>query len=237
MLDRYCLNYRSIPYRTEWVELSDIEKLCTTRGIPPSKINSEGKKSYTLPAIHNSDDGTYVSDSATIMRYLDGIYPQRPLAFPKGTVVLQTAFLSAFVPKVLAPLWPVIVPAVAMNLNPRSKVYFENTREITFGRSIKALEEDVAGRDASWARFKAGLGDIDRWISSSEDASPHAEVHDHVFVMGSEPVFADFVIAATLAYMRNVWGEESVEWKEVQGWHGGRWARFAGSLRKYERVV
>ncbi|TEB27732.1 hypothetical protein FA13DRAFT_1736196, partial [Coprinellus micaceus] len=100
---RYYLNYHRI-YRTQWVELPHIERTCTSRGSPPSKVQPrsiaypEGRKTYTLPTVYDPSTNTYVSESAWILKYLDGRYPSTTSAraFPKGTSVLQSAFLTAW---------------------------------------------------------------------------------------------------------------------------------------------
>jgi glutathione S-transferase len=226
------------------VEFPDIEPLCRARGVPPTKLKSDGTPFYTMPAIYDPERNQYVSESATIMRYLDARFGElgQP-AFPKGTVGLQRAFLSAFVPK-LVPLWPCAIPMVASQLNPRSLEYFKNTRSLTFGKTVEEFAEDVKLREESWEKFKAGMGGVARWLG---DVKEYPDVGAELtegdfgetggFIMGDKPVFADFVIGATLAYIRALWGEDSEKWKEVMEWHGGRWAKFADSLRKYEQVV
>jgi glutathione S-transferase len=221
------LNYKKIPYRTEWVEFTDIEGLSKLKGIPPSKLATDGTPQYTLPAIFDPTQDRYVSDSATIMKYLDKAYPDSPRAFPPGTRALQAAFLSAFVPKT-SPIWPVILPAIAANLGPASMEAFKKKREGQFGKTLEEMENDIKGREVNWAKFKKGMGDIDRWMKSNQDdlAGP--------FIMGEKPVFVDFVLGGLLAWIRNVWGEESVEWTEIKTWNDQRWAEYAAALKVYE---
>ncbi|KAJ2913871.1 hypothetical protein MD484_g6539, partial [Candolleomyces efflorescens] len=235
---RYYLNYRNIPYKTEWVEFPDIEPLCKARGVPPTKVNTDGTPLYTIPAIYDPERNQYVSESAAIMRYLDVRFNElgKP-AFPTGTGGLQKAFLSAFVPK-LVPLWPCAIPMVARQLNPRSLEYFKATRTLSFGKTVEEFENDVKLREESWEKFKAGMGGVARWLGDVDaKVTGESARESGGFIMGDKPIFADFVIGATLAYIRALWGEDSEEWKEVMQWHGGQWARFTDSLRKYEQVV
>ncbi|KAJ3548107.1 hypothetical protein NMY22_g1395 [Coprinellus aureogranulatus] len=236
---RYYLNYHRIPYRTQWVELPNVESTCISLGIPPSKTNANGKNTYTLPAVHDTSTNKYVSESARIMKYLDGRYPTTTssLAFPKGTDVLQSAFLSAWTSKVIVPLWNVITPDIPRSLNEESRVYFEETRQGVFGKTLDELDKDLEGKRKSWEKVRKDLGDVDRWFENGEDVHGRKENgEESLFVTGKDPVFADFVMAATFAYMRNVWGEDDERWKEVAIWHGGRWARFVDALREYEQV-
>ncbi|TEB27711.1 hypothetical protein FA13DRAFT_1736178 [Coprinellus micaceus] len=210
---RYYLNYHRIPYRTQWIELPLIESTCTSLGIPPSKVQPpstaypEGHKAYTLPAVYDATTNTYISESARILKYLDGRYPSTTSAqaFPKGT-------------SVVVPLWDVITPDIAKMLNDESRVYFEETRRAVFqGRTL------AEGKNESWEKVNKGLADVGRKGQG-------------VFVTGDKPVFSDFVIAATFAYMRNVWGEDHERWKEVLTWDNDRWARFVDALREFEEV-
>ncbi|KAJ3544721.1 hypothetical protein NMY22_g2673 [Coprinellus aureogranulatus] len=229
---RYYLNYHRIPYRTHWVELPNVESTCISLGIPPSKTNANGKNAYTLPAVHDPSTNRYVSESARIMKYLDGRYPTTTSspAFPKGTDVLQSAFLSSWTAKVIVPLWSVITPDIARSLNEESRVYFEETRRGVFGKTLDELDKDLEGKRKSWEKVRKGLGDVDRWFEKGE------VVDESLFVTGKDPVFADFVMAATFAYMRNVWGEDHERWKELAKWNEGRWARFVEALKEYEEV-
>ncbi|TFK22721.1 hypothetical protein FA15DRAFT_558791, partial [Coprinopsis marcescibilis] len=261
---RYSLNYKKIPFRTEWVEFPDIESLCRAKGVPPSRVTPSGREAYTLPAIYDSSyqmgTGIYVSDSAKIMKYLDWRYPQTPKAFPEGTQALQAAFLSAFVGRVLSgtPIWEIMVPGVVDMLNSGadgvgsrgSREFFTESREKTFGKSVKSMRElygrGAPGREGAWLRVKEGFGSVDRWLSINDlvggegdswdrpsDGTGHLGTSDSEspFLMGVKPVFADFVIGGVLAWIRNVWGEDSEEWHFVAGWHGGRWKRFVGALQ------
>ena len=66
---RIALNYKRLPYRTEWVEYPDIEAtLRAIGGAPTAKVSlndgSGGKKDhYTLPAIHDSHTNAVITDS------------------------------------------------------------------------------------------------------------------------------------------------------------------------------
>ncbi|KAJ3510855.1 hypothetical protein NLJ89_g4435 [Agrocybe chaxingu] len=67
---RYCLNYKRIPYKTEWVEYPDIEPLCKRLGIAPTDKKKDGsgrRTNYSLPASTEPfQRAAYVSDSFAI---------------------------------------------------------------------------------------------------------------------------------------------------------------------------
>ena len=93
---RFILSYKSIPYRTKWVEYLDIEPLSKNLGIKPTGNNPDGTPFYTLPAIHNPSTGTYLAESFLIAEYL---YPT-PSIFSHGTKSLQYVFQNSFGEKI-----------------------------------------------------------------------------------------------------------------------------------------
>jgi Glutathione S-transferase, N-terminal domain len=73
---RYSLNYKKLPFRTEWVEYPDIASLYKKNGIPLVKTR-QGKSVTTLPLIKDDTSGTpvFVAESFEIAKYLDKTYP------------------------------------------------------------------------------------------------------------------------------------------------------------------
>ncbi|TFY51247.1 hypothetical protein EVJ58_g10668, partial [Rhodofomes roseus] len=74
---RFALNYKGIPYRTQWVEYPDIAPLLTSLGVSPN-TPSTWTFPYTLPAIYDPRTRTVLMDSIKIARYLDETYPDTP---------------------------------------------------------------------------------------------------------------------------------------------------------------
>ncbi|KIM41198.1 hypothetical protein M413DRAFT_445896 [Hebeloma cylindrosporum] len=220
---RYTLNFKGIPYKTEWVEYPDIEPLCKKLGIPPSS-----KDYYTLPAIHDPSTGVYISDSIRIAEYLERTYPDTPQVFPHNTLPLQDAFVVAFAGNLTA-LWNFIIPAICDKLSPRSEEYFRRTREKSFGKAMEDIVPKGEVAVAEWAKFKEGMGKIDAWYAKNRGKGP--------FLLGETPSWGDIVIASYFLWMRIVWGEDSQQWKDVSTWNNGRWAGIVEALKKYETVV
>ncbi|KAJ3510854.1 hypothetical protein NLJ89_g4436 [Agrocybe chaxingu] len=225
---RYCLNYKRIPYKTQWVEYADIEPLFKTLGIAPTSKKPDGSALYTVPAIYDPATGAYVSDSFAIAQYLDKTYPDTPKIFPSGTVSLQAAFDDAFIGN-LGAMWGFVLLAAATKLSPASEEFYRRTRRETFG---KALEEMVPKGDEAvkaWKAFEAGLGMVDAWYQRGEGKG--------VYLLGNTPSWGDFVVVSVLNALRTLWGEESKKWKDVLLWHGGRWKARAGSLKEFETIL
>ncbi|KAF5328331.1 hypothetical protein D9619_013355 [Psilocybe cf. subviscida] len=218
---RYALNFKGIPYKTEWVEYPDIEALCIKLGIPKSPFEDH----YTFPAIHDPSTGAYLSDSWEIAVYLEKTYPDTPKLFPHNTVALQHATFTAYDDN-LAALWFTVLPDTNNILNPASEAYFRRTREKAFGKKMEELEAKGEEGVKEWKRYESGLKKIaDAYATSSGP-----------FFMGDTPCYADLFVAAYLIWQRLVWGENSKKWKDVASWQGGRWAKLLKDLSKYETI-
>ena len=222
---RYILNLKGIPYKTEWVEFPDIEPLCKKLGISPTSKNADGSDRYTLPAIHDPSTGVYIADSIPIAEYLDKTYPDTPKAFPHSTIALQTAFTAAFVNN-LSALWNFMVPATHSILTPRSQEYFRRTREKSYGKALEDIAPKGEAADAEWARFRDELGKADVWYAKNGGQGP--------FLLGATPSWGDITVASFLKWTREVWGDDSKQWKDISSWNNGRWAAIVEALKKYE---
>ncbi|KJA18771.1 hypothetical protein HYPSUDRAFT_917542 [Hypholoma sublateritium FD-334 SS-4] len=204
---RYCLNFKGIPYRTEWLEYPDIAGHCKKFGIAPTSVNADGSPKYTLPAIHDPSTGVYLADSFAIAEYLEKTYPDTPRLFPGNSAGLQATIDAA--------------------LHPRSAAFFRSAREIDFGMPLDDVLPKGDEAVTEWAKFRDDLGKVDAWYAKS--GGP--------FLMGSAVSWADFAVAGSLVWMRTVWGKESTEWKDIASWQGGRWKMLFENLTQYETVA
>ncbi|PSR72266.1 hypothetical protein PHLCEN_2v11858 [Hermanssonia centrifuga] len=105
---RYSLNYKGLPYRTEWVEYPDIEVLCIRIGAPPTSTK-HGRPRYTLPVIYDPSTNSVISDSVDIAKYLDETYPDTPKLLPAGTEAFQAMFLDSVWPSIGFPALKIFV--------------------------------------------------------------------------------------------------------------------------------
>jgi len=222
---RYTLNFKGIPYKTEWVEYPDIEPLCKKLGISPTSKKADGSDHYTLPAIHDPSTGTYISDSILIAEYLEKTYPDTPQVFLHHTIALQAAFTAAFGNN-LSSLRSFIIPATYTKLNPRSQEYFRRTREKSFGKAMENIAPKGEAAIAEWAQFRDGLGKVDAWYAKNGGKGP--------FLLGETPSWGDIAVASYILWLRVVWGKDSQQWKDISSWHNGRWATIIEALKKYE---
>ncbi|KAK0457217.1 uncharacterized protein EV420DRAFT_1549441 [Desarmillaria tabescens] len=223
---RYALNFKGIPYHTEWVEFPDIEGLYKKFNIQASSTQQDGVTPYyTVPLLHDSSTGAIISESAAIVEYLETTYPDTPRLIPPGTKALHAAFTSAFEPQIMA-IVPFSIPAVNAILNPRSEAFFRKTREESFGMTIEDMGPLGELKEKQLALLKHDLGKVDKWMTEGD-----------AFVMGETPTFADVTMCAWMLFLRIILGEDSPEWKGLSTWHGGRWGRLVKSFEKYEVIV
>lgn len=90
---RLALNYKSIPYRTEWVEYPQIESLAQRLGVKPTSLKADRvMPEYTLPIIHDESTGVSIANSLPIALYLEETYPGSPRLFPEGSKALRAAW-------------------------------------------------------------------------------------------------------------------------------------------------
>ncbi|KAJ3514470.1 hypothetical protein NLJ89_g2361 [Agrocybe chaxingu] len=226
----YCLNYKRIPYRTEWVEYPDIKKHCQERGIGPTFIEPGAPEGglYTLPAIHDPSTGIYLADSLAIAEYLEKTYPDTPLVFPDNTAALQIGFSRGFHRIVLEALPEFIQPAVLGRLDPASQEFFRRTREEDFGMKLEDVLPQGEKGIERWAKVNADFGTVADWYDRNGGKGP--------FLLGEKLSWGDMVVAGFTVWLRIIWGEDSAEWKEIETWHNGRWKTLLDALEKYSAI-
>ncbi|KAI0031378.1 hypothetical protein K488DRAFT_86867 [Vararia minispora EC-137] len=219
---RFILNYKRIPYKTVWIELCDIEKVCKEVGAPPL----EGVwPRYGIPFLYDPVTKSWHSNSLDIAVHLDAAYPQMPAFFPLGTEALIRGWEALWLPTAFSAIVPLGVFRTYQQLNPITQPYFRRTREGALGRPLEEIEGTPEQQPAKWEALKEALGRFDAYMT---EKGP--------FVAGERITYADVLMAGWLVWIKRLWGPNSKEWKEVEGWHGGRWGRFMAEFSKYEHA-
>ena len=188
-LARIVLNYKNIPYETEWVDFPDIKPLLQSYGVHPKIAEALGAVldiQYTLPTIRLPNQ-TFVMDSATIAARVEDIYPEPSLHLE----LHLHEKVQAILPKIARPLLPELMPKIRDNLvTEHGTKHWVGARENLFGMSIDEFCRTRGGEQA-WVAAKPGLDELKQFVRSyKNDNGP--------FVLGSEVSYADFVIAALL---------------------------------------
>ncbi|KAF5377841.1 hypothetical protein D9615_006812 [Tricholomella constricta] len=227
---RMCLNYKGIPYQTVWVEYPDIEAVCKEIGaLPTGNLNASWGPYYTLPAIHDPSTGTILAESALITEYLDDTYPDTPKLFPPGTRALQLAFIDAFMSK-LGSMWQFILPLGYPYLSPRSQEFYRKTREAWFGKKLEDIVPTGQKREEEWAKVKVGFDAIDTWFKK-------ANTEGGPYLLGANIAFADIVVASFLLFFRQILGEVSPEWTDINAWSEGRWEAYLQRFESFKIIT
>ena len=89
------MDYKRLPYKTVFVEFSEIARVSQEIGAKPTGTWPDGSPKYTVPAIYDPSTKTAVSDSVAIAQYLDATYPDTPRVIPEGTEAFQETVLVA----------------------------------------------------------------------------------------------------------------------------------------------
>jgi glutathione S-transferase len=225
--ERLTLNFKEIPYKTEFLELPDVQKFCIEKGIPPTRTWNDGSPFYTFPVIHDPSTRVYLADSLAIARYLEKTYPETPVIFPAELDALQAAYTSACASE-LNSVWRIAVPEMAKLLEGRALEYYRFTREKNLGKKLEEVAPVGEEKVTDWKRFKEGFDNIDGWLKQNSKTEP--------FVLGNRIIWADFVLGGLLLLFKRMWGEDSEEWKEIKGWNGGRWEALLRELQPYSQI-
>jgi len=220
---RIALNYKGIPFTTEWVEYPDIEPLLKKIGGAPTSKKEDGRDHYTLPAIHDSETGKVVTDSLNIAVYLDEKFPEKPLLFPHGTRAAIELFLYHFETNFHRPLRNLLLPPCCNNLNPFSEEYFRRTREASFGCKMEEISPKGPKRDELWTEFQQGLARLSEWYAKNGRGKR--------YFLGDTFSFADAIMVGNL-----LWAEKAThdEYVRVASWDSGRWGELVEATRQYQ---
>lgn len=178
---RLILNFKGIPYKTEWLEYPDIAPTLKSFGIPPSEPPCTA---YTSPTIRISDK--YVMDSRKIADVLEKEYPSPSLHL--DSPLLKK--VEELAPQCITALAPVYIPrAPRYVLNPPSAEYFDRTRAARFGMPLSQLENEKGGESA-WKIAEPKWKELGTLLK--------AEVGP--FFMGKTVSYADMIVVGALHF-------------------------------------
>ncbi|KAH6676824.1 hypothetical protein B0J14DRAFT_361193 [Halenospora varia] len=182
---RLALNYKNIPYETQWVEYPDIKSLLSPH-VQPNPPNSLAD--YTIPTMQFSP-AHYIMDSKAIALHLESQHPSRSLHLDSPYLSKVEAIL---IPKIADPLrgvWTHLAPNVL--LNEPSREYFVRTREARIGKSLEEFKKEKGGEEA-WIEASSGLKELGTLLGEVEGP----------YFMGETPSYADFVVVGFLQFQK-----------------------------------
>ncbi|KAI1103654.1 putative glutathione S-transferase [Jackrogersella minutella] len=190
---RLFLNYKGLPYKTEWIEYPDIKPRFEGH-LPKADI-------YTCPTVI-LPDGKWVMDSTKIAEALEERYPEP-----------STHLDSPYLPKVsesltgiMIAIRAVYIPGVFFNLlNEASLGYFRRTREEFLGVTIEEFAKGAAG---AWEKAAPHAEKITALLKENSDGP---------FFEGKTVGYVDFIWAGYLLFMEAIGKDVLAEALKVTG--------------------
>ena len=165
-----------------------------------------------------------MSESSDIVRYLDKQYPSTPRVITPGTLAFETAYYKYFHNGVRTK-WPKPIHLYLYEtISPESAAFIKELREAVFGDTLVNIAKNP---QSHWDAYKDAFTAV---------ALPIYEKAEGVFLKGNEPGWADFVTASALFSIKLLYGADSKEWKYIETWDGGRWARLLEDLEPYAHI-
>ncbi|KAI0041591.1 hypothetical protein FA95DRAFT_1548558 [Auriscalpium vulgare] len=226
---RLILNYKRLPYRTAWVEFSDVERVLRSINAPPTAISRDGRPLYALPAIvvpqHSSGRPIVLTNASTIAEYLEAAFPARPI-FPDGSKAMQSVFVQYLHDIVLQPLLAVMVPLTHMRLPAHVQAQFRGPPPA----SLPGYLTPGPQREQAWVAVKEKLDLLAAMLDKNVGSDG-----DGVVAMGRELTYADFAVCGVLIWVERVAPHDG--WARMRQWSGGRWARLWERCREYMDVL
>jgi len=223
---RLAIAFKGLSFKTEWIELPDIEPRMKAIGAEPTTTKPDGSPMYTLPVIFDDMTGKVLSESMKIAEYLEATYPNTPSLFPFNAHAPIHLINEYFSPTVIRPAADVFQSNTMSDfkLNPPSlhslRVYWKTI----YGKTPEEVPRGET-RAAMLAASKEAFSKLAAMYSANGG--------EKLYFFGDVPSYADFIIVAYLLWIRLGMGPENLEWKAIEEWDGGRWGKLLKVLEKY----
>jgi len=236
---RLALNYKQLPYRTEWISYPDVKPTLSKLGFKPLGIEYDGTPLYTVPAILDptTSTPTTISESTDIAQYLDDAYPSTPKLFPEGTKDAQLKFIKFALTNVVSTGLLLTKPGIPSVLDdPKGVEYYIRVTTGRLGLPLNDLcPAGSEERKEAWKNLKKALDDV------ADIYDKNVEGNGELFT-GQSITFADILLAAFFLYLKAVPSERDGEdikttWDVVQGLNEGRWAKLLAKFDDYVQVL
>ncbi|KAJ6261099.1 hypothetical protein Dda_3764 [Drechslerella dactyloides] len=204
---RGVLNYKNVPYETEWIEYPDIRVRLAAMGLP----SKGGLMPYTLPMLRATitpADGSepqikYLTDSADIAKYINDQHPEPAVDFDHE---INEEALELLVNTLRDPYCGVVLCEIPNVLSERSAAYVHETRPIWMGMPIADFKKKKI-EEGAWANLETGIGKLRELLRRNEGP----------FLLGEKPSFGDIAIIGYMIWARESGPEAWAKIKEVGG--------------------
>ncbi|TFK95841.1 hypothetical protein BDV98DRAFT_659516 [Pterulicium gracile] len=208
---RYCLNYKGLQHRIEWVELPDLTALYERLNLPAVRLRGDITY-HPVPVISDPSTGSIVSDSLNIARYLDETYTYSPRLISQGC----TLFIHAFEERLRDSVRHVFkLITCEAKLNEARRDFYEHTRPLYFG--VLSFQDMNLTGEARSEELRLLQADLERFTKLYDVKDEGG------YVMGDT---LDIVVAAMMKWF----SLHLPEREELKRWSEGRWAKVLVSV-------
>ncbi|PCH44889.1 hypothetical protein WOLCODRAFT_91049 [Wolfiporia cocos MD-104 SS10] len=222
---RFILNFKELPYVTQWVHYTDIQRVLPSAGVPPTRTS---KPLYSVPAIIDIVEGeapVMLADSPLIADYLEQTYPERSI-YPGGRDA-HLQCVEKVIQHVNNKIAFMVIPHVERILEGGDREYYLSTREMKFGVPLGKMFP-VEKQEAMWADLMTSLTELSAYIDGIRKGEKW------LFGTTDDPSYADFVLGGALIWFK-LGGPEG-GWDKLRAWHEGRWERHLENLESYMQI-
>jgi glutathione S-transferase len=223
LLFRFALGLKKLAYQTVWVDIQDIESKAKAIGAPPSQTNADGSEVYTVPIVvvetPSSPTPVVLSNSATIVRYLDKIFPDPSATlFPAETRVLDSVYSQFHNEKVAGRAVGYVLPAVVDSLPVHCQKWYKDTRKRTFGVPYDVLApNDSAARAEKRRSFEEAFDNLAILLDAGGKGNYR--------LSNGKVTYAEIELAAIVWWIRASDRNEDGAWAILKERNDGRWAK------------
>ncbi|KAF4953663.1 hypothetical protein FSARC_12348 [Fusarium sarcochroum] len=185
---RLILNFKALPYSTEWLELPEISTKMQVHNLVP---NAAPTSPYTIPCILLLEgEGTKgVMGSRAIARALEDRFSMPSLHLgTKGTLRIEELAEKLLIAS--RPLWAYLLPERILTQS--SAQYYTDTRTKRFGMNLELYCATHVSQQL-WNELDDICGDIGDSLAKSSGP----------FLRGHAPSYGDFSIVAVLRFFNS----------------------------------
>lgn len=246
---RLALGFKGAPFRTEWVDILDIERVRRGLKCPATRKLDDGSDFFTLPMLRDASTGTVLGDTFDIALHLDEAFPSGAPLFPPREAKLKGKWATYESPAKDTLFFAPITtnagsahPAFAnFNLHvdatfsanmalygqflPFNPQTAEATKALMCKRAHLGSWDDLTiPRAARGPMFEGGFKESMAGVAALFDGE------DGMWLEGAEPCYADLIVGGWVNMLSCLMPEE--EWREFRGWFGGVFGRVHDQLQE-----
>ncbi|KAK2850628.1 hypothetical protein FQN49_005477 [Arthroderma sp. PD_2] len=244
---RLALNFKGVPYTTNWVPLPDVSKVRSSLNVQACRKFADGTDFFTLPIIEDPSTKTLVGDSYDIAVYLQKTYPDSGAGdlFPPQTIDY------VFKPDTAIAIPLSDVPESGFPEYAKFNVNVDAAFSTHVQLSTQYLPFDPATVEISKAEFarRAGVASWDDFALTGEAREKMKESFRNTlgdlaklflkdtsgpFILGEKACYADLIVGGWLRMMRATL--PGSEWEELRSWHEGLFGQLHDALEVYAEV-